>query len=264
MPKFSIITVCLNEPRLERTCASIVNQTYQDFEWIVIDGGSNAETLAIFEKYKSRMNYFVSEPDGGIYFGMNKGIAQAAGEWLNFMNAGDCFYAHDVLAKVAADTEKYADYDILYGGFVMQKNDGRIVATIEYPAPVIDKSYFIRLAFNHQSTFIKGTVLAKHGNYDTDWQCAGDMELFLRIFVNDYGKYHSVKNIITYYNMEGASAGESAKIERNRLISRYFTVDEIKAANKEYFISHCQMLRGGGGSGGFRRRGYSLTLSGWH
>lgn len=96
-PTLSIITVCLNEPLLQRTCESIVNQTFQNFEWIVIDGGSNEATLNIFERYKYRINYFVSESDGGIYFGMNKGIQQAHGTWLNFMNAGDLFINYNIL-----------------------------------------------------------------------------------------------------------------------------------------------------------------------
>ena len=67
MNKVTIITICYNEPNLEQTCESIVNQTWQDFEWIVIDGGSNKETLDVFEKYKHRIDKFVSEPDNGIY-----------------------------------------------------------------------------------------------------------------------------------------------------------------------------------------------------
>ena len=73
MPKLSVITVCYNEPNLEKTCESIVNQTWQDFEWIVIDGGSNQETQKIWDKYKYRIDKFVSEDDNGVYDAMNKG-----------------------------------------------------------------------------------------------------------------------------------------------------------------------------------------------
>lgn len=74
-----------------------MNQSWQDFEWIVIDGGSNDETLAIFDKYKSRIDKFVSESDNGRYDAMNKGIRLASGEYLNFMNAGDLFYHKNIL-----------------------------------------------------------------------------------------------------------------------------------------------------------------------
>ena len=92
MTKISIITVCYNEPNLEKTCESIINQTMQDFEWVVIDGGSNEETQNIWNKYKHRINTFVSEPDNGIYDAYNKGVKLATGDYIIFMNAGDCFY----------------------------------------------------------------------------------------------------------------------------------------------------------------------------
>ena len=99
MKKLSIITICYNEPNLEETCKSIVNQTWQDFEWIVVDGGSNEETQKIWDKYKYRIDKFISEPDNGRYNAMNKGIAQAHGEFLNFMNSGDFFYNNLFIRK---------------------------------------------------------------------------------------------------------------------------------------------------------------------
>lgn len=85
MKKLSIITICLNEPNVEKTCESIVKQTWRDFEWIVIDGGSNADTLAIFEKYKGRIDKFISEPDEGIYDACNKGIKLASDEFVEWL-----------------------------------------------------------------------------------------------------------------------------------------------------------------------------------
>ena len=120
LPKFSIITICYNEPNLEKTCKSIVNQTFQGFEWIVIDGGSNRQTLDIFEKYKDRIDYFVSEKDNGRYHAMNKGLRVAKGEYVNFMNAGDYFNGHDVLEKIihfGLDKDiVYGDWDVIDGG----------------------------------------------------------------------------------------------------------------------------------------------------
>ena len=97
--KLSIITICYNEPNIEKTCESIINQTWQDFEWIVIDGGSTDGTLEILNKYKTRINKLISEPDKGIYNALNKGIKFAKGEWLNFMNGGDRFCDNLVLEK---------------------------------------------------------------------------------------------------------------------------------------------------------------------
>ena len=137
-PTLSIITVCLNEPLLQRTCESIVNQTFQNFEWIVIDGGSNEATLNIFERYKYRINYFVSESDGGIYFGMNKGIQQAHGTWLNFMNAGDLFINYNILNIINYKLKKIKKIDILYGNYIV--GDSNII--IPAPKPNKDNFYF--------------------------------------------------------------------------------------------------------------------------
>ena len=100
--KLSIITVCYNEPNLEKTCKSIIEQTYQDFEWIVVDGGSNEQTQNIWNKYKNRINYFISEKDSGVYNAMNKGIKQSNGEYLLFLNAGDYLFDKDAL-KITFD-----------------------------------------------------------------------------------------------------------------------------------------------------------------
>ncbi|MDR0678536.1 MAG: glycosyltransferase, partial [Holosporaceae bacterium] len=81
----SVITICYNQPDIEETCESIVAQTFQDFEWIVIDGGSTDGTLKKLRKYKNRINVFVSEKDEGRYHAMNKGIRYAKGKYLNFL-----------------------------------------------------------------------------------------------------------------------------------------------------------------------------------
>ncbi len=98
--KLSIITICYNDPNLERTCESIINQTWQDFEWIVIDGGSNEETQKIWDKYKYRIDKFVSEPDTGVYNAMNKGIRLSEGRYLNFMNSGDAYCNNEILEGI--------------------------------------------------------------------------------------------------------------------------------------------------------------------
>lgn len=113
MKKLSIITICYNEPHVEDTCKSIVNQTWQNFEWIVIDGKSNEETLNIFEKYRYRIDTFISEPDKGIYNAYNKGIKLARGEYVQFLNAGDSFYSHDALNIFFSKVKRSAS--VLYG-----------------------------------------------------------------------------------------------------------------------------------------------------
>ena len=117
--KLSIITVCLNEKNIERTCKSIVSQTFADFEWIVIDGKSNRNTLNKIKKYKNKISVFISEPDAGIYDAMNKGILSATGDYISFMNAGDTYFSKYALEKVFS---KPKDQDIIYGDVNIIKN----------------------------------------------------------------------------------------------------------------------------------------------
>ena len=108
--KYSIITVNYNnKDGLKKTIESVIHQSYRDFEYIIIDGGSTDGSAELLKEYSDKITYWVSEPDKGIYNGMNKGIAKATGDYLNFMNSGDCFYADDVLQHVA-DYNYNADF----------------------------------------------------------------------------------------------------------------------------------------------------------
>ena len=99
--KISVVTVCYNAAdTIEKTILSVLNQTYHDIEYIIIDGGSTDGTVEIIRKYADKIAYWVSEPDKGIYDAMNKGIEVATGEWINFMNAGDRFYKSDVIKLI--------------------------------------------------------------------------------------------------------------------------------------------------------------------
>ena len=101
----SIVTVSYNAVlTIEQTILSVINQTYPNVEYIIIDGGSTDGTVDIIKKYEDKIAYWVSEPDKGIYDAMNKGVVVATGEWINFMNAGDIFTDGDVIDKLFSDS----------------------------------------------------------------------------------------------------------------------------------------------------------------
>ena len=113
MMKYSIITINYNnKDGLKKTIESVINQSCKDFEYIIIDGGSTDGSVDVIRQYADRINYWISEPDKGVYNAMNKGVAQAHGEYLNFMNSGDCFSDNSVLENIA---HSLCSYDIVTG-----------------------------------------------------------------------------------------------------------------------------------------------------
>lgn len=220
-PILSIITVCFNEKEIERTCKSIVEQSFQDFEWIVIDGGSNAETLGVLEKYKCRMDYFVSEKDAGIYNAMNKGISRAKGVWLNFMNAGDAFFEKETLEKLfSKNATAFKKNDIVYCNSRCHKEDDTIYITdysksIEYP-------FWCENCISHQASFIRKELFEKFGSYSEEYKISGDLDKWL-LFQESGCKFKHLKNIIVNYYENGISAKntELREAERKIILDKY-------------------------------------------
>jgi glycosyltransferase involved in cell wall biosynthesis len=216
-PLFSIITVCKNEPeeRLIATCESIVGQTFRDFEWIVIDGGSNAETLAIWEKYRDQITSFVSEPDGGIYPAMNKGIRQVTGEWLNFMNAGDRFAAPDVLARISMVANKDANSAALFGiaKFIGGINDNKI-----------DELFLYRYGLPQQVIFFRRGVFARLGNFQENLRIVADWEFLWRMTRNGC-RFFPLMFVVADYDLHGISstAHIAEARERAAVLKAYFS-----------------------------------------
>ena len=229
LPKFSIITICYNEPNLEKTCKSIVNQTFQGFEWIVIDGGSNRQTLDIFEKYKDRIDYFVSEKDNGRYHAMNKGLRVAKGEYVNFMNAGDYFNGHDVLEKII---HFGLDKDIVYGDWDVIDGGGK-VKLWKFPA-VIDFEFLYLGALPHQSSFIKRNLFEKYGFYDERFQIASDWEKWLVFILFHHCSYKHINLSCSVFNLNGISTKNIQQNieERKKILRQYFSEKELKKIRK--------------------------------
>jgi glycosyltransferase involved in cell wall biosynthesis len=178
--KISIITATYNSGRTVRdTIESVLRQTYTDFEYIIKDGGSKDDTLAIVKEYAPQFGdrlKIVSAPDKGIYDAMNKGIALSTGEWINFMNAGDVFVNDTVVEDVFSHA--------------IQKNVGLIYGNVlvNYPGneggvKLLDnlKEGQIQFSLNHQSTFTKGDFLREVG-YDISYKLAADANSFNEIY----------------------------------------------------------------------------------
>ena len=222
-PLVSIITVCLNErKRIEQTAKSIVNQTCQDFEWIVIDGGSADGTLEVLEKYRDRMQVFISEKDKGVYHAMNKGIRLARGEYCLFMNGGDMLYDEHAL-KNFFDFEEKAD--INYGGIVeVHGNENRE----KFIHPIHNmRDYLYRYSLPHQGTFIRNELFNKCGEYDTQYNISADREFFIRAILGFKASVCHLPWICSIYYFDGLSCQakntSEMRIEKKIIKKKYFS-----------------------------------------
>lgn len=178
----TIITVCYNSNKvIKETIKSVLNQTYSNLEYIIIDGKSTDNTMDIVRSYqqifkKKNINYkWISESDKGIYDAMNKGIKLASGEWLNFMNAGDRFYSSKVLENIFNNRIEINDKILVYG-FKYQKN--KAVNTL--PISALRNGLIMA---NHQSMFFNKRILGKELIYDLKYHIYGDYELVNRLYL---------------------------------------------------------------------------------
>ena len=231
-PTLSIITICYNiKDEIERTCESIVEQTWQDFEWIVVDGGSTDGTLDILNKYKDRINILISEPDKGIYNAMNKGIKVAHGEWLNFMNGGDCFVDNTVLTKVFKNRQY--ESNILLGIEERYKQNNKL-AYIQNPPKTINKFTFLECSLAHQSMFYRRALFEKYGAYDERFRYAADSELNLR-FVAAGERVENLDVRVGKFMCTGVSHNRKAvrvAKEEHRIFNQcYFSKKELRNFN---------------------------------
>lgn len=224
-PLFSIITVCLNEPFVEETCRSIVEQTFNDFEWIVIDGGSNKETLDMLEAYRWRMDYFVSEPDRGIYYAMNKGIKVSKGVYINFMNAGDTFAYKYTLQCAKEMLEENDGVDVLYGEMYNPSvHGGKLTCTAD-ERMILEDMY--RVGIPHQAAFIRRDAFTRFGLYDENMKICSDWKHFIHLYRSGC-TFKRWNYIVANFDGNGSSKNYTLfNEERLKYIKPMYSKDEI-------------------------------------
>lgn len=182
IPQFSIITVVYNDAaNLEKTIKSVINQTYHNFEYIVIDGGSKDNTMSVIRKYEQHINTWKSEPDKGIYDAMNKGIKCAKGKFINFLNAGDIYYSPDVLKLVADETIKHHSSEIIYGQAVRLSSESSQLKFIK-GGQITTSNLFTSIPFCHQAIFYKTSMFGEIGPYDYSYKVTADYQWLIRYY----------------------------------------------------------------------------------
>lgn len=232
-PLVTIVTICRNAcDMLERTMTNVLNQTYQNVEYIIVDGASTDGTLELIVKHADRINQWISEPDKGIYDAMNKGVGLAKGEWTIFMNAGDVFADNYVLEKIFS-VSRQADIiygDVLKGGHIKKALSPR-------------NSH--RMYFCHQSALVK-TCLLKDFPFDISHKMSADFKQMKQLWLS--GKqFLQLDFPIAEFDIQGVSnTNRSAGLWDNICIIR--EVDsfwkQLELLPRLYFVWLSCRLRG--------------------
>lgn len=216
MEKISVVTVCFNESqeKIKYTFDSILNQNYASVEFIVVDGGSNENTLNALHVWSSKIDHFISEPDKGIFDAMNKGVKLATGEWICFMNVGDSFYNYEALANLIELNHNNAD--ILYGD--VYKAD---FGLINSPSKLNSYIFYVS-GICHQAILARKIVFARIGDFDLNTKLYGDSDWVMRAFISNVSFYH-IPQIICIYEGGGATSDQTnLKEMRKNYLKKYF------------------------------------------
>ncbi len=224
--KITVVTVCYNAQKtIERTIQSVLNQTYPDIEYIVVDGASTDNTLSILQNYNDRLKY-ISEKDNGLYDAMNKGVNLATGEYIMFLNADDIFYNDNVVEKFAKECET-KQTDLIYGNLAFLKGGNISIQRHKR----LNKIYLIKNTPQQPATFYKKSVFEKVGLFNTDFRIVADQEWFVRAFLNYHISSHWLDETVTIFSTDGLSNNPSHEqkheAERKKMFSLYFGKNEF-------------------------------------
>jgi glycosyltransferase involved in cell wall biosynthesis len=219
-PTLSVITIVYNNVRdIERTMLSVLNQTYQQIEYIVVDGASTDGTLDIIKRHESRISTLISEKDNGIYDAMNKGLKLATGDYVIFMNSGDEFYANDTVEKVFASAD---EADIYYGETEMINDQLQSLGERRHKAPenFTWRSFNYGMSVSHQAIYIKRSLVEP---YDPKYQLSADIDWIIRA-AKKAKKIVNVDGYVAKYLVGGMSKAKHRQslAERFGIMKRHY------------------------------------------
>lgn len=235
--KVSIITVSYNAAgTIEQTICSVLEQSYKNIEYLIIDGNSTDGTQKIIEKYQDRLAYYISERDNGIYDAMNKGIFRATGEVIGIINSDD-WYESNTVEKVV-EVFNRSNAGVVFGEiWLLDHNEKRRRCTRHSILPP------------HPAMFVKRDVYQKYGVFDTNYKIAADYEMTLRFFVNGVSFEH-IEDIFSNFRTSGISTKKKMQCveETHQICLKYVNqcpdeildirmVEELYARNKLICIS---------------------------
>jgi len=221
--KVTIITVCFNSERTIRgTIESVLSQTYDDIEYIIVDGDSTDGTMNVVNNYVDDIDIVVSEPDKGIYDAMNKGLSLASGDAIGILNSDDFYNYTDVIKRVVEQFSNEPDSDIVFGDVVFVDSDDTDKIVRFYNSARF-KPWKLRFGWMppHPATFIKKSSYNSTGQYSLDYRISSDYEMFVRLLMVNASVISRLDSVLVKMRAGGVStSGFKSSLLLNREIVR--------------------------------------------
>lgn len=237
-PLITVVTVVYNgAATLEQTIQSVVSQTYDNVEYIIIDGASTDATLDIIKKYEDKIDYWQSEADKGIYDAMNKGIGLASGEYIALLNSGD-WYENNTIETIVESYKQHSETDIFYALMrVLSEEKKEVLWVYGYGHKVLD-SFMI----SHPTSFVRKCIYEKY-KYNLNYKSAADYDLFLTLYQQGCSFYF-VEKILANYLLGGMSDSFTGKKESVLVQYRHKTISFSTFIFKYLYFSLMKKLKG--------------------
>lgn len=228
-PLVSIITIVYNGERyIEHAIVSVLDQSYPNVEYIVIDGGSKDRTISIVNKYRHRIAKFISENDRGISDAFNKGIKAANGDWIGILNADD-WYEKDTVERVVKNG---GNADVVYGDMRLWNDD--------VPDFIVKGNHLLleqEMTLNHPTVFVRRSCYEKLGLFDEQYRCAMDYDMLLRLKVNG-SRFIHVPAVLANMRWGGFSDAKWMIGCKETLAIKNKYLSNRKLMNRLYFYKH--------------------------
>ena len=261
----SIITINRNNAAgLERTMNSVLSQSRSDFEYVVVDGASTDNSIEVIRRFAVQFGNrlkWISEPDKGIYNAMNKGIGMATGDYLEFLNSGDCLVADDVVSKMFTALKKEGFPSVIYGNMLKNLPNGKILKDKCFAGQEITFLGFYTGTLNHSPAYIRRSQFEKYGLYDENFRIVSDWKWYLQAIIWGGERPVYTDLDVTLFDMNGISETNKAldKQEREAVLSELIpstilsdydawasSIDQIKRLKRHpwayklvWFIERC-------------------------
>lgn len=225
--KLSIITINFNNLHgLQKTVNSVLNQTFKDFDFVIVDGGSTDGSKQYIENHKADFSYWISEIDDGIYHAMNKGIEKANGEYCFFLNSGDYLLTPNVLELIFLDNPTE---DIIYGN--LRSNYRNYI----YPETITMKT-FINGTIPHQASLIKTKLFKLYGNYQTQYEVIADWVFFMEAILLNNTTYKHLDIFVSFFEHGGISTDS-----RNLSKINFDRINVLKKLFPKFYPDYVEM-----------------------